>query len=427
MSANEVIILISENRIFFNEKIFVPVENTNLPFHEISFSKIKHVFWKTEQLDFDIEKGALRLNVTDYFQKEDPSFYKQQPKLEIREIEFSALWDTDNLKRCLKYSIHYVIDDVSEKDEVQLTIDPAQSPGKKIIAPKLTDWVPASEEIRLHFSVSFNDLKFGLGYVSFYKYIHEVGDKINFKIPNENILAEFDFIKNYFARILKTKKIKVKATVVLKNNKVHSVSARSPQILLIDQELIDSVKQLRTFGLTKSPRLTDINKSLFTADEIFESDIEHKSRNIFEQDDNSILKLLLEKSKVRNRKQLEYLAGEIQSPREKLRFTLAPDFGFLFLAEGDSMYHFIWELLNTHATYIWSIDRSEQELRLQYKRIEDTINYIRRSGRDDYKRAYRNTHIDQDLSFSVIFHEDASSPFKEGFVKWKQRLLERIL
>ena len=287
--------------------------------------------------------------------------------------------------------------------------------------------MPASEEIRLNFSVPFTDLKFGLGYVSFYKYIHEVGDKINFKIPNENILAEFDFIKTYFARILKTKKIKVKATLVLKNNEVHSVSARSPQILLIDQELIDSVKQLRTFGLTKPPRLTDINKSLFTADEIFESDIEHKSRNIFEQDDNSILKLLLEKSKVRNRKQLEYLAGEVQSPREKLRFTLAPDFGFLFLAEGDSMYHFIWELLNTHATYIWSLDRSEQELRLQYKRIEDTINYIRRSGRDEYKRAYRNTHIDQDLSFSVIFHEDVSSPFKEGFVKWKQRLLERIL
>jgi len=101
-------------------------------------------------------------------------------------------------------------------------------------------------------------------------------------------------------------------------------------------------------------------------------------------------------------RQLAYLAGTKQSQNHKLRYTLNPNFGFLFLIEGAKNKHFVWELLNSHATYIWSIDKSVKEIKLQFKRVESIINMIRTSGRGNYKRAFRNNHQDNDLVFRVI-------------------------
>jgi len=65
--------------------------------------------------------------------------------------------------------------------------------------------------------------------------------------------------------------------------------------------------------------------------------------------------------------------------------------------------------------------------RLQYRRVEEAINQVRNSGREAYKMAYRDSHIDQDLLFHAIKHDDVNSGLIEGFVKWKHRLNELIV
>jgi hypothetical protein len=75
---------------------------------------------------------------------------------------------------------------------------------------------------------------------------------------------------------------------------------------------------------------------------------------------------------------------------------------------------------------MWSIEKSEKAIEMQYKRIENSINIIRESGRQNYKREYRQNHHDNDLIFCIIEHEKISSIFVDGFVTWKHRLNERI-
>ena len=72
--------------------------------------------------------------------------------------------------------------------------------------------------------------------------------------------------------------------------------------------------------------------------------------------------LLQEKTNLKNQKQLMYLSGAIQSGTDKIRFTLEPKFGFLFTFNKDGVNHYCWELLQSHASYIWTINNGGCEL-----------------------------------------------------------------
>ena len=266
-----------------------------------------------------------------------------------------------------------------------------------------------------------------LGYVTFKKHIKEIDKNIDFKIVNDHILAEFDNIKYWFSKRLKTKRFQVKASITLIDNKITEINAKSKEIDLITPELIDNIKYLRTIELTKAPRVSNIDKSLFTAEDIFSQvDTEDIEGNVFKQSEQDILNFLIEKSNVRNKKELAYLSGKKQSENHPIRYTLHPNFGFLFLIEGEENNHFVWELLNSHATYIWTIDKSEQDIKLQFKRIENVVNTIRSNGREKYKSAYKHTHQDNDLVFKVINHKDIGSNLLDEFPKWKNKLNEQL-
>ena len=120
-----------------------------------------------------------------------------------------------------------------------------------------------------------------------------------------------------------------------------------------------------------------------------------------------------------------YLSGKKQSENYPIRYTLHPHFGFLFLVEGIENNHFIWELLNSNATYIWTFER-HSDIELQFKRIENIINVIRACGREKYKSAYINGGQDNDLVFRVIKHEHIGSDIIDEFPKWKDRLNEQL-
>jgi hypothetical protein len=84
-------------------------------------------------------------------------------------------------------------------------------------------------------------------------------------------------------------------------------------------------------------------------------------------------------------------------------------FCFLLLIEGEEDNHFIWELRNSNATYLWAIGKSEEDINSQYKRIEETINNVISLKREQYKQDYKFGLIDTDLKFHAIDHDKIST------------------
>lgn len=447
--SREIIIKIENRAVFLNPDLAIPILQTDIPVDHLTFRASKDIFWKVEMLEYNPDNKCLKVRIIDYNAKDTHKHHLQKPKKEVRQLSFVP-FDWPQLEPLLSSYRKIKLLDVLQNHEDERLLKEKQTgvpayamPGAHLSARNDDDHsrslndrdMPGSTETRplvkiyeVELSVYLSDTTFKLGYLTFSKYVKEVKDTVEFKIANDFILPEFDNIKSWFARKLRSRKLRVLATITTTGGEVTSVSATAPEVAMINEELIDSIKYQRTLSITRSPKLPDIDKSLFTAEDIFETgDSEDVEGNVFRQDEKDILQFLISHHNTRNRKQLEYLSGNKQSANFRIRFTLHPNFGFLFLIEGRENNHFVWELLNSHATYIWSIGKSEKDIELQYRRIEDIINTIRDTGREQYKRAYKNNHHDSALVFCSIEHDDITSGFVDGFVKWKHKLNERLI
>ncbi|WP_231465648.1 hypothetical protein [Pedobacter sp. Leaf132] len=72
---------------------------------------------------------------------------------------------------------------------------------------------PQKRTIKEPFSIPLKNVRFISGGVSFDNKIQQLGKSLAFTIPNRDIIAEFDAVKNYFANVLKTKNIEVKVNI----------------------------------------------------------------------------------------------------------------------------------------------------------------------------------------------------------------------
>lgn len=445
----ELIIKIDNYSIYLSPELNIPIQQTNIPIEYCKFRSSSEIFWKVELLEFNSDNKCWKVKVIDYSPSDIKNFEHQKSTKEISRIAFEK-FDWPKLEPYLSsYQKSKFLDlldnhDVErffrEKPKEKLFDNLFPAINFSIEVPKdnlirepyeMAEFTPQerkpiTQTYEVEFAVKFSEARFNLGYVSFSKHIREFNKKVDFKISNIYILAEFENIKSWFSKKLKTKRFNVNAKIVTTDNKVVEASANSPQIALINNELVDSIKYQRTISLLKAPKTSNGEKSLYTIEEIFgEMRTESIEGNAFNQKELDILNSLLDHSKTRNRKQLEYLAGHKQSENIKLRFTLHPHFGFLFFIEGKGNNHFIWELLNSHATYLWSIGKSQEEIEFQYKRIEAEINLIRDTGREQYKKSYTQNNHDNNVIFSDISHDDITSTIVDGFLKWKDKLNEK--
>lgn len=423
MAKKEIIIKVGNDRIFLNPQLSIPIQQTNIPKKHLTFRSHEDIFWKVELLGYKADIECLKVSVNEYRLTNITGFDQQEPTKKVTKLFFDK-FNWSKLEPLLTYyhkkELKEYLFNANTRSEQQIQTDFYESNHQIEAKPYVTT-------ITENFGVYFTDCNFMLGYVTFKKYIKQIQKEVDFKIVNEHILAEFDNIKFWFAKKLKVKKFKVFVTITIKDNEVTETRATSEHIKQITPELIDSVKYQRTFALTKEPKLSQPDKSLFTSEEIFcQMNSEDIEGNVFKQSENDILNFFLTEKDIRNRKQLTYLAGKKQSNNYKLRYTLNPNFGFLFLIEGEENNHFVWELLNSNATYIWSIDKGKQNVELQFKRIESIVNNVRTSGRENYKRAYRNNHQDNDLVFRVLNHKNIGSKLVDDFPDWKSRLNEQL-
>jgi len=426
-------IKISKNKIYFTNDDFVDLIQTNFPENSLKFKYHLDIYLKVKLSNYDEGLKSLDIEIINYKPKDVHDFNNQELKKDVKKIEFKELeWNKlekllssyqSNLPRLIpnafknsSYNSSKIDDYIEVEDIKEINLIPNREIDSSLI--------PTKKEIKsfeFEFTEYFDNATFHLGHVSITKEFDFFNSPIEFKISNKNILPEYDYIKKYFSNYFNNEKFNISTKIEIKNHEILSITSHSKEIEKINNQIIDSVKKQRILKTIDFIDDTENEKSTFTADEILSKT--DNSSNIFEQTEEDIINLILELKNPRNKKQLVYLSNKKHKSTEKIRFTLKPLFGFIFFIEGKENYHICWELLNSHATYIWSFEKLEP-INLIIKQSEININTIKQIGRKKYRKQIKMNELEINSNFSVINH--SKSNLKDNFDIWKSKFNTKL-
>ncbi len=396
---------------------YIPWEVTNLPVGGFRFRERETVFWEVEMTGYDIGSGCLAVRVMDYEAEKIAFRPERAMKQPVKQLVFAPL-DGEAFKAQLAYY------QAGPLASVLLENPAAKTPSAPAVAPpQEEDWEAPSYTRSVSFSLPLLELTFANGGVKGSVELPGLTDAVDFSISNDHIVAEFDAIKPFFVRALKRKTIEISASLMFTNDEPRLQDARSSQIDRINDDMLEVFRARGVRQLLSPERMATVDKSLFTPDDIFESlDDNELGKATLPQDGFDLLNEILRHKTVRNARQLEFLAGRLHQAAHKLRFVLSPKFGFVFVAEGREGRHFILELLDSHATYVWSLPLEWRTLDEQFRAVEKEIAAIASIGRGQYRRTLHFEH-----EFWFVIHESADSTLVDGFPRWKNRLLEGLM
>jgi len=400
-----VIIRVTNEAIWFNDTMSVFLIDTNLPVGEFRFVEGRSVFWEVDMISYHKDTSNLTIRIINYRPADVDEFLNQRPKAEVKFLSFTEIyWPAFNA-------------DLSFFKKTAFT-------------SLLTEKMPLAgtestfNTVHIKADIAFNKVRFGTGFVAFdYKFLWS-GEKTEVKILNGHILPEFEFIKTYFSKHFNSRTFQVLLVVRKSGRTTEKIVATSVQIDQIKDVAIETMKFIRMERLKKLPTyIKEINKSLFTANDIFDP-FDKNFLGTYQMTQKELFDQVMKWDDIRNKKQLEYLAGYLHESSEKIRFTLTPKFGFLFVAHGERMIHYIWEMLNTNATYIWGFDKGIMDDKKQLIKMEEAISFIRNNGRDSY---VRNVSPYDNILFRRIMHKGARSQLVDHFPRWRHEVNEAIV
>lgn len=409
MKGTELIINFVDDRAYLCDGAWLSFDQLGLPPVAKCFKSPAH--WIVKVLNYRAAEKRLSASVVAYkFGNFD--FQKHQTDLaetlqNIASVTFNNI-DTEKMLATLRGQDRMIIN--AEYIEPDIFIALAEEASQTSIESANSKVIMLDET----FFVTINDLKFRFGGVAFDHHFKGYNKSIELTIINYELREEFDAVKNYFSNALKTKKIQVVAHVEIVNDAITGMRAQSKEIDSIDKKMIDSVRFEFVREATRKKLKADVDKTLFTMDEYFESLTDKRLQaNAFYSNENELFEDLISITQTKHYKHLRFLSSQHTFHIMKLRFVLKP-FSFLFLLEGERHYHIVWETIDTkEATYIWHIDKDLSILKMTLRKIEDIINVIKVQG----KIAYLNANED---SFQRIRHD--YSELIDGFIKWKGEL-----
>jgi superfamily II DNA or RNA helicase len=258
-------------------------------------------------------------------------------------------------------------------------------------------------------------LEFRYGSIAFKHDVAKMNVLLDFEIENIEVRPEFDILKPYFSKLLKTKNIEINIYAEFEGSKIISQLATSTDLSKINREIIDSVKfrfiSKNIFG--KNPN--SLNGNILDINQV--QPVVQNGIQLYDSD-KELFDDILKNKTVKHYKQLQYLVQKHDSDILKIRFVLNP-FSFVFLLIGNEQYHIVLETLDTEeATYIWHFDKNRQLLFQKLKDIDKNLNIIRNDGRQAFIESNPN-------NFSRIFHDYSDE--QKGFIIWKDLLEERLV
>lgn len=465
---NKRVIKISNQKFFYTNDDFVTLSQTNFPEGDVSFKTegpYKDIYWEADIVSFDKLNKSLKLSVINYSPDDITSFENQKANEHINMLIFENL-EWNQLQHFLSsYIRSSLLPLMSERSKSEyynhINNEPTQTPTPSTnifsteydrnslilsesdnhISDNFIDDENESPVLSIQSNNNFNsfqtltykeefrfpikDIEFSQGFVSIHKIFDFYNSKIELKIYNNNVRPEYNHIKNYLPKIFKRKTFSIAAEIKIKRHEIINIQANSPEIDALNGDLINTIKQNRIQRATKIDFNPELKKGLFTADELFsKNDTLKQAGNFFKQNEEDIIKSILIMKDIRNKRQLEYLSG--YNLTEKILFTPNPHFGFLFLIKGSKKNHFCWELLNSHATYLWSFEKNNSSEN-QLNRIEEIISIIQEKGRNNYKTDVQQSELDNNIKFNNLNHIRIESKTEDSFNIWKQELIELIV
>ena len=233
--------------------------------------------------------------------------------------------------------------------------------------------------------------------------------ELQFQVENNEIRPEFEVLKPYFIKTLKSKSVAVELFAEFENGKLVSLLALSSDIDRINKEVVEGVKfQFLNKGLLKQLSLK--NQSILTSDELQEQDKIYSNAE-------ELLKEILKNKQYKHSEHIQYLAERHERSIMKIRFALNP-FSFVFLLAREQSYFVVLETLDTEeATYIWHTLKNKSSLIEEVKQIDRQLSIIREKGRQTFLE-------NSPENFVRIIHDYSDN--KKGFIIWKSALEEII-
>ncbi|TVR79390.1 MAG: DEAD/DEAH box helicase [Chitinophagaceae bacterium] len=263
--------------------------------------------------------------------------------------------------------------------------------------------------------VPINKLDFRYGAIAFSHTISDIKTELEYEIENNEARPEFDVLKPYFSKVLKSKYVEANIFAEFEKGLLVSQMATSDDLKKINQEVIESVKfKFIEKGILGKKLTADEEDNLLDLNKVQEG---QNGKQFYDTEDQ-LLNDLLENENVKHYRHLSYLASKHESSILKLRFVLNP-FSFVFLLSGTAQYHVVLETLDTEeATYMWHVDKNTISLSQKLQSINHDLNLIRNKGRQAFLEK-------QPENFSRIIHDYTED--KKGFILWKDQLKERLL
>lgn len=263
--------------------------------------------------------------------------------------------------------------------------------------------------IEKEIKVPVESLEFKYGSIAFQYEVVEAATVLEFEMENDYIRSEFEVLKPYFEKALKSKNVSVAILVEYEDNKLVSQSAVSEDMKRINREVIEGMRfrfvsknVLNNYDGERKENLLDINQV--------------QSGNLYNSGEE-LLEDLLTNRQYKHHKQLLHLAERHAGNLLKIRFVLSP-FSFVFLIVGEEQYHIIMETLDTEeATYLWHFEKLISLFPSKLKEIDAHLQIIRNQGRQAFLD-------NKPENFSRILHDYSNE--QKGFVIWKDMLEERL-
>lgn len=440
MANSSKILKIRNGKFYFTRDEFVDIRNTNIPPGSLKFKRAEPINWEVEILNYDSKSETARLKVLDYNPDNVASFQQQSLKRSVKHFQFETFEWTKLEPQLSSYRIHLLRDilnvppsfkeETSHKRSKHFFETPREDsnyhfddvPNYSNIDSHKDD----VQEIQEEFSYPFNSAIFRDGYVSVTYKPKSCSKQEGIDIFNEHILSQFHYIRNYFPKHFKKgKKFTVQLKGEVQHQKLIKYKAFSQEIEAINKDVISRVYDLVNVGIFDSHAPAAQDHQIKTLEDVQKSaDLSKEVKNILSGAPHEILSAILRTNNVKNRKQLEYLSGLKQQANHPLRFTLKPLFGFVFCVEGAVKKHFCWELLNSHATYIWSFN-SRFDFAEQLNQLEKILSFIKLNGRKTYREQEKMNNGSPFL-FSTIYHKDRLSESDDAFVSWKKDFEEKM-
>lgn len=267
-------------------------------------------------------------------------------------------------------------------------------PVEEIVPVVKSDTLTIEKEIK----VPLESLEFKYGAIGFPYIYKDPNEKLEFEIAHDDIRPEFEVLKPYFVKVLKTRNITVSIYAELENGTLVSQSADSVDVKRINKEIIEGV---RFRFVTKAI----LNKSSSHERNILDITQLQTGQPLYESGEELIADIL-KNTKFKHHQQLRYLAEKHAGHVLKIRFVLQP-FSFVFLIEGEEMYHVILETLDTEeASYLWHFEKQRSLLPTFLKDLDRQLDIIRLQGRHAFISAAPE-------NFSRIVHDYSNE--QKGF------------